>query len=368
MTAPLYLVKTSPQSIAEALLHTLLAVPSLPTSIPIPSLTYLSNHLPIFASLLPLGASNRPLLSTGRLSTELGKTHFLANLITFGITGGLLARHGLHGATSWIRVVGCVLGGVGEGWGKWVDGHMEEPPVEPMAMDVDVDPEVDSDAETTAPAPGPSVPRPDTKARRASIPTNTRKKVAQLASTAHLTALSDTILSPTAPQSLLNDFARFALALLNAFRGSPKWEGILDTFIGGTKGKALEKRIWREGVRGKWRSDRSSWDTFAESELCNALGLSKLMSDPSAPCLLFLSHLYNHYLLVTPDDEFFDTQKSNPFSLDEVLELAGIWRDLSYHAFSNGVQPGSGGGHKGPGSEDERALLTRGVVRVAERK
>ena len=94
----------------------------------------------------------------------------------------------------------------------------------------------------------------------------------------------------------------------------------------------------------------------------------QLTPDPSTPCLLFLTHLYNHYLLVTPDDEFFDTQKSNPFSLDEVLELAGIWRDLSYHAFSNGVQPGSGGSSKGPGSEDERALLTRGVVRVAERK
>jgi len=247
--------------------------------------------LPVFATLLPLGATNRHLLNTGSLVTELGKTHFLANLITFGITGGMLARHGLAGATNWIRVVGTVLGGVREGWGKWVEGHVEEPIVEPMAMDVDVDTEADPDSETPAAVLGPSAPRPNAKARRTPIPGNTQKKVVQLASAAHLTALSDTLLAPTAPAPLLNDFARFALALLNAFRGSPKWEGILDTFIGGTKGKALEKRIWREGVRGKWRSDRSSWDTFAESELfgpsfrppAHARSVDALSAVPDAP-------------------------------------------------------------------------------------
>jgi len=83
--------------------------------------------------------------------------------------------------------------------------------------------------------------------------------------------------------------------------------------------------------------------------------------------LLFLTHLYNHYLLITPDDEFFNTEKSNPFSLDEVLDLAGIWRDLSYFAYSNGVAEAGQRG-KGPGTEDERSLLTRGVTRIAERK
>jgi ubiquitin-protein ligase E3 C len=84
--------------------------------------------------------------------------------------------------------------------------------------------------------------------------------------------------------------------------------------------------------------------------------------------LLLLTHLYNHYLLITPDDEFFDTANSNPLSLDEVLDLAGIWRDLAYHAYLNGVAPEGTKPVKGVGTEDERSLMTRGVTRIVERK
>ena len=300
------------------------------------------------------------ILASGRLRSEEGKTYFLANLITFGITGGMLGRYGHKGAANWVKVLGEVLSGVSEGWGKWVDGQVEE--VEenlPMAT-------IDSDSDNDEPTPGPSRVTRVAPRRKPLAPT-IQKKVTVLASASHLSMLSETLLSPSAPGALLVDFARFALSLLHAFRGSPKWESILDAFVTGSKGKALERRIWREGVRGKWvnSAERPGWDTFAESEYEHTL--TQLTVDPSSPCLLFLTHLYNHYLLITPDDEFFDTDKSNPFSLDEVLDLAGIWRDLSYHAYATGVAE-KGQRRRGPGTEDERSLLTRGVTRVAERK
>ena len=90
--------------------------------------------------------------------------------------------------------------------------------------------------------------------------------------------------------------------------------------------------------------------------------------DPSTPCLLFLTHLYNHYLLLTPDDEFFTDTQSNPLSLDEVLEMAAIWRDLAFWGYMAGVAPPGQIPSKGQGTEDARSLFTRGVTRVAERK
>lgn len=77
-----------------------------------------------------------------------------------------------------------------------------------------------------------------------------------------------------------------------------------------------------------------------------------------------MTHLYNHYLLLTPDDEFFSA--SNSLSLDEVQELAGIWKDLAFWGYMNGVAPA--GSSSGMGTEEERNLFTRGVTRVAERK
>lgn len=78
--------------------------------------------------------------------------------------------------------------------------------------------------------------------------------------------------------------------------------------------------------------------------------------------LLLLSHMYNHYLLLTPDDEFFSN--TNPLSLDEVLELSSTWRDLAFWGYMNGVaesQP------RGVGTETDRRLFTQGVMRVSER-
>lgn len=85
-----------------------------------------------------------------------------------------------------------------------------------------------------------------------------------------------------------------------------------------------------------------------------------------APTLLLLTQLYSHYLLLTPDDEFFSPQ-ANPLSLDEVTELSSIWRDLAYWAYMSGVDDTASPSRK-QGNDDERGLITRAVTRVAERK
>lgn len=87
-------------------------------------------------------------------------------------------------------------------------------------------------------------------------------------------------------------------------------------------------------------------------------------SDPNTSVLLLLSHVYSHFLLLAPDDEFFESQ-SNPLSLDEVKELSTIWRDLAFWGYMNGVaeHPSSTSG-----TDEVRSLFTRAVTRVAERK
>lgn len=82
--------------------------------------------------------------------------------------------------------------------------------------------------------------------------------------------------------------------------------------------------------------------------------------------LMLLSHIYCHYLLLTPDDEFFSND-TNALTLDEVLDLSTIWRDLAYWGFMEGVSSGESPS-RGPGTEEVRSLFTRGVTRVAERK
>ena len=157
-----------------------------------------------------------------------------------------------------------VLQGVQEGWGRWVDGQPEE--VEeamPLATE-----ESDDEGEDE-PKSGPSTSSASrSRPARPLLQPAVQKKVVLLASAAHLGLLADTLLSPSTPSSALVDFAGFALPLLSAFRGSPRWEGILESLMTGAKGKALEKRLWREGVRGKWSNsgDRSGWDHFAESK------------------------------------------------------------------------------------------------------
>nr|XP_018265401.1 ubiquitin-protein ligase E3 C [Kwoniella dejecticola CBS 10117]OBR87559.1 ubiquitin-protein ligase E3 C [Kwoniella dejecticola CBS 10117] len=359
LTAPMALsVDLTGSPLIPPLINHLLAIPSLPSTLPIPALTYLSTNLNLFNLLLPYASQNPGVLSEGRLKTEVGKTCFLGNLATFGITGGMLSRFGVEGISSWMNVIGKVLSGVDEGWGKWVDG-LDDDDDEPMPLVMDSD---DEENEDPSPLP-PARARAKTKPRRQTLPSSIASKLTVLATPQHLSTLSSQVISPSsnAPPTILQDFATFYVGLLSAFKGSPKWEGILDALLEGDRGKGLTKRIWREGVRGRWTesSDPESWDT--------------LKLNPQTPPLILLTYMYNHYLLLTPDDEFFSTT-SNALSTDEILELAGIWRDLAFWGYMNGVADpatkatsGAGSQMQNRGNEEVRGLFTRGVTRVVER-
>jgi ubiquitin-protein ligase E3 C len=259
-------------------MNRLLATPGLPTIIPLASLTHLSTHLPIFTLLLPYAAHHPHILDVGDLNTEQGKTYCLANLATFGITGGMLARYGRPAAIAWIHVLKQLLGGVGPGWGLWAEGVYEAKEVDVPVSAGRGDDSDDEDIEMapvglaappltgTVPPLAMSMPKRP-RQNRPLLPINISSKLLLLAMPSHMLTLTTT-LTASASSSTLIDFCAFALSLLYAFRGTPKWEGTLDALLAGQAGRQLMKRIWREGVRGRWSDsrNRASWDMFGQSE------------------------------------------------------------------------------------------------------
>ncbi|KGB75097.1 ubiquitin-protein ligase E3 C [Cryptococcus deuterogattii 99/473] len=346
----------SPSQLAPILtpiVNQLLAIPNLPSSLPLQALTYLSANFHIFDILIPFASQNYQILTEGRLSDELGKTYFLSNLVTFGISGQLLSRSGIHGVAAWMSVVGNILSQMQDGWGKWIEGMTQDEDVIMEPIMEGSDDEIPDDT-VVMPSRKPSRPR------RLPLPQAICSKLVLLSTPSHISVLTQYIISPPrgAPATLLTDFSSFFLGMLTAYRGSPKWEAVIDSLVDGKKGLALMKSIWRDGVRGKWEGteDRSAWEQFSDN--------------PDAPCLLLLTHMYCHYLLLTPDDEFFSPAR-NPFNIDEILQLAAIWRDLAYWGYISGVpSPGvaaNGKGRDKRGNEEARTLFTKGVTRVVER-
>lgn len=263
LAAPVVSVVMAPVAIAPpaadspltaALLQDLLTLPSLPFSLPLPALTALSRSLPLFQVLLPAAAADPGLLDGGGLASELGKTHFLSNLATFGITGGMLARQGAQGMRDWIAVVGTMFSTLGEGWGRWVSRGSDVP--EPML----VDSESESDDDAMDGGKGKRARRP----AREPLPANVATRLYSFASPAHLGTLVTAAMQGDAKTLVV--FSFFVLGLLNAFRGSARWEAILDAVMEGRRGARMTKLLWREGVRGKWGSGRKDWETFSSSK------------------------------------------------------------------------------------------------------
>lgn len=203
----------------------------------------------------------------------------MANLATFGITGGMLARHGAPAAMVWVRVMRELLGGVAPGWGLWAEG-VYEAREDDVTMEAGGRGDSDDEDEIELPTVGssqavigtiPSLPtlkRP--RQTRSLLPTNISSKLLLLATPAHVSTLTAVLTSPSskAPTSVLIDFCGFALNLLYAFRGTAKWESTLDALLAGQAGRQLMKRIWREGVRGRWSDsrERQSWEMFGQSK------------------------------------------------------------------------------------------------------
>lgn len=289
-----------PTSVLEPLITHLLTIPSLPTSIPIPALTYLSDKLNLFTILLPHLASHpSSLTSTSSSSTspqsysaypattsgthnplisEHGKTYLLANLVTFGITGQMLARSGAQGKKSWVQVLSDLLESFGEEWGRWVDGVVDEEDVDMLhnaeedSEDEDAeDPTLSARAASNTVAPTNIAPLKSLRPRqtRPLLPPKISAKLLLLPSSAHIAQLVDMVASPSAKASTADLLALTGMVaqLLRVFRGTPKWEGILDALLQGRAGKQLFKRVWRECVRGRWgdSASQSTWERFGTS-------------------------------------------------------------------------------------------------------
>lgn len=252
------------------LLQDLMTLPSLPFSLPLPALTTLTRTLPLFQLLLPAAAANPALLDGGGLSTEIGKTHFLSNLATFGITGGMLQRQGAQGMRDWVAVVGTMFSTLGEGWGRWVATSGSDVPEPMMVDDSDSDDEEDNGKRV--------VRRP----KREPLPANVAARLHSFASPAHLGTLVNAAMTASADSKLLVDFSFFVLGLLNAFRGSARWEATLDAVMEGRRGARMTKMLWREGVRGKWGSGRKDWETFSSSGSSFAAMWIKLTDRPES--------------------------------------------------------------------------------------
>jgi ubiquitin-protein ligase E3 C len=257
--------------------------------------------LPLFTTLLPAAAADPTLLSQGRLSAELGRTYFLANITTFGITGGMLARYGVQGANTWVQVVATLLSGVQEGWGKWAEG-VAEPESESEDEKMDIDSGSDNESPTK-----PLVITTKRKLRRTPLPKNVSSKLLLLGSSSHISTLADLLVSS---QGALSEFANFTLGLLTAFKGSPRWEAILDGLLEGRKGVALARRMWREGVRGKWgiARDQSSWQNFTSSTFLLRLVTVtyprsvNAMFDPNDPSILPLPPPHSRRRVLCPNE------------------------------------------------------------------
>jgi ubiquitin-protein ligase E3 C len=382
LTLPYDLYPNSPtvtSRLVGPFFHTLLAVPSLPSLMPLTSLTYFCAHLPLFSTVLPYAAAHPETLEQGALASERGKTELLANLVTLAVRGGMLARQKADGIAVWLEVVTRILRGVEDQWGLWLEGKGQWRSEDAgellsgrqgqLANSSDSDVDVEGDVNTSR---LPS--HYDTRIRRRGVARPAlSSKILPLIEATHLSTLITAALRNSA---LLLPFVDFVQSLLAAFRGSPRWEMILDALLEGENGKRLVRELWRGHVRGKWSrmAVKENWENMFSSK-----DGSPSPSKPArvlVPPFLLLSTLYIHHLLTLPDDEFFapPSRSRSALSVDEVTELAGIWRDLAFYGYWTGVS--AIGRFQDDGQrkaeerkrEDVRGLMTRGVNAVCARE
>jgi len=345
---------------------------------PLTSLTSFCAHLPFFTKVLPYAASHPETLEQGTLATERGKTELLANLVTLAVRGGMLARQKTDGIAVWLQVVTRILGGLDDQWGLWLEGRGQwrsEAAGEVLSgrqgqLANSSDSDVDMDGESsTLRVPS----RQDTRIRERGVAGQAlSSKILPLIETPHLSTLINSALRNS---SLLLPFVDFVQSLLAVFRGSPRWEMILDALLEGEHGKRLVRELWRGYVRGKWSRTavKENWENMFSSK--DGLPSSSKPARVFVPPFLLLSTLYIHYLLTLPDDEFFapPSRSRSALSIDEVTELAGIWRDLAFYGYWTGIA--ASGRYLDEGQrkaeerkkEDVRGLMTRGVNAVCAR-
>lgn len=345
------------------LVNRLLPFPQLPSSLPISSLTHLTKTLPIIAKLLPYASSHPDILSQNALATELGKTHLLANLGFMVVQTGAIKAQSWKSVVAWVTVITTLLTAVDDEWGLWLESkgvwgeRAQQAAIE--AADVvdsmegnDID--LENDSRMTI--------RQRRIQARGNVPVAVVNRALALVGTDHLTFLTATYIRQPA---MSQPYIRYMLALLTKFRGSVRYDTIMEV-LGGQHGTRLVRDLWRNQVRGKWPSvgSRQTWERLfatnadpAGAELANRL-----------PPLLLLTQIYIHHLLTVTDEEFFApaSREAAALSLDEVTELSGIWRDIAFWGYWSGL--GSGGHAVEKQKEEIRGLMTRGVLAITARE
>jgi ubiquitin-protein ligase E3 C len=346
------------------LINTLLALPQLPSSLPITSLTHLTKSLPIISKLLPYAAANPAVLRQNSLATELGKTHLLANLGFMVIQTGAIQQQDMKSVVAWVNVLTQLLEGVDDQWGLWLEnkgvwGKNTSAAVQTAAV-VDSMERNDLDSERND--------QITTRKRniqdRGSVPPGIVNRVLSIVGTDHLNFLTSSYIRQPA---MTQPYIRYMLALLTKFRGSVRFDGIMEV-LGGQSGTRLVRDLWRNQVRGKWPSaaSKQTWDRLLSptaGDTATASDMTRLQS------LLLLTHIYIHHLLTVTDEEFFapPSRDAAALSLDEVIELSGIWRDVAFWGYWSGL--GNGLGQEIVKQKEEiRGLMTKGVLAITARE
>ena len=162
-----------------------------------------------------------------------------------------------------------------------------------------------------------------------SLDSRTFSAIQYFASSAHLTAIL--ALSTRFSASTRPALAAFLVSLLSSF--PLRREDILNTIIfassaAGERGGGLLRELWRGYVRSSTLGKQLN-----SSERDRTSSVLGCLSDSTArgewPALILLIELYSRCLLTLGDDEFF-AQNKNPLSLDEVVGLTAIGRNLAF--------------------------------------
>lgn len=167
------------------------------------------------------------------------------------------------------------------------------------------------------------------------LDSRTRTFLAQLYSREHLVAvlaLSNRHAADSRPR-----LAAFLVALLAAF--PLQRDAILNTVLFGVgeRGGGLLREVWRSQVR-------SGALARALESRAGALAPVLASADPHMdwPALILLTELYGRALLTLGDDEFYSLR--NPLTLDEVVGLAGLLRNLAFGLYWQEGSVGAGVG------------------------
>lgn len=351
-------------AVLPTLLNCLLAFPQLPSSLPVPSLAQLTKSLPIMSKLLPYAAAHPIILEENQLATEIGKTHLLANLGFMIVQTGAIKNQDWKSIVAWVNVLTFLLDGVDDQWGLWLEakgvwGERAEAVFEVADVVESMegnDLDLEKDSRMTS--------RQRKVQARGSVPAAVVNRVLALVGTDHLNFLTTTYIRQPA---MSQPYIRYMLALLTKFRGSVRFDTIMEV-LGGQNGIRLVRDLWRNQVRGKWPSGQSkqTWDRLLSSTGTGSA--SDDLSNRLQP-LLLLTHIYIHHLLTVTDEEFFApaSRDSAALSLDEVTELSGIWRDIAFWGYWSGLGNGSDQTIQKQ-KEEIRGLMTRGVLAITARE